>query len=113
MPKYEHGCIHMGDNPLAFEDVGTDEGFKKIVDSLTNEIDLEGKTELNGIQVVAITRAAVVADRYDSKTLEALVLKVSKYLKSKDRKGLGELVEVAKGYLAYKAEKEKPPEVKV
>ena len=100
-------------NPLGFEDIGTDEGFKKIVDSLTNEIDLEGKTELNSIQVVAISRADWFAQKYESPAMAMIVLKVSKYLKSKDRKGLGELVEVAKGYLAYKAEKEKPPEIKV
>ena len=94
-------------------DVGDDEAIKKIIESLSAEKDIEGKTDLNSIQVVAIARADVYGRRYNSVTMKLLVLLVAKYLQSKGRMGRTELVIALNGLLAYKAEKERKTEVKV
>jgi hypothetical protein len=82
----------------------------KLVTELTTDTNLEGKTDLNANQIVAFAKAAWYAKQYDSKAMDIIIIKLSKYLQSKERKGRNELVQAIVGMFKFELEKAKSAE---
>lgn len=101
-------------NILGINDVsGGSADMHKLVEELLSDANIEGKTDLNANQIVAIARASWFADRYDSDAMRVIVRYVTKYLQSKDRKGRTELVSAITGVFRYELEKQKIEKVEI
>lgn len=85
----------------------------RLVSELINDNNIEGKTDLNSNQIVAVARASWYAERYDSENLRIIIRYILKYLQSKDRKGRLELKEAITGMFRYELEKSKSEKVEI
>ena len=68
----------------------------KDIKVLFDDEDLEKKTDLNKLQVMALSKARTFANRYDSKVLNDFINHYITFSISKDRKGRKEFVESLK-----------------
>lgn len=90
-----------------------DSELSRVLDEVLSEKDIEGKSELNRNQIVAFAKAAWYADHYDSDAMRVIILKLLKFLKSKDRQGLKELTGMITGLFQYQIEKTKAEKVEL
>jgi len=65
---------------------------------------IEIKTDLTDPLIIALTKGTIFAERYKSPIMAKLVLIVSKYRISRNRKGREEIKEMAKGLGSYAME---------
>lgn len=99
---------------LGVEDnTGNNSDVHRIVEELLSDNNIEGKTDLNSNQIVAFSRAAWYAERYDSEAMRIVIRYLEKFLQSKDRKGRLELTGAITNLFRYQLEQDKAEKVEI
>ena len=96
-----------GDVPQAIQPNPTVEIFKSITKEIYSTKNLELKTELNDRQIMAFSQARAFAKMYGVPLLAEFVKNISKYSKSKNRKGRKEFTDISKANLQMAAVEER------
>lgn len=86
------------DNKQEDTETNKDKKIKYVLDLLTNDGDLEKKTDINKNQVKVLSKALLYAEKFKVPIVANAAIKVMQLSISKDRKGRKELMEVGKAY---------------
>jgi hypothetical protein len=86
------------------EVVKEDTPIETMIKEMIGTDNIEIKTDLTDQLIVALTKGTIYADRYKNDLMGKLVLVISKYRISRNRKGREEMREMAKGLGSYNME---------